>query len=58
MTLITRRLQEVHADLWGSYKLAFISYKSYIALLLDEFTRKLWVFMLKSKNEFFDIFKL
>ena len=58
MTLTTRRLQEVHADLWGPYKPAFISGKSYVTLLLNEFTRKSWVLMLRSKDEFFDAFKL
>ena len=58
MTPTTRRLQEVHADLWGPYEPASISGKSYVALLLDKFTRKSWVLMLRSKDEFFDAFKL
>ena len=58
MTPTTRRLQEVHANLWGPHKLASISGKSYVALLLDESTRKLWVLILKSQDEFFDAFKL
>ena len=40
MTPTTKRLQEVHADLWGPHKPAFISEKNYIALLFDKFTRK------------------
>ena len=58
MTLTTSRLQEVYADLWGPYKPVSISGKSYVALLLDEFTRKSWKLMLKSKDEFFNAFKL
>ena len=58
MTPTTRRLQEVHANLWGSHKPASILSKSYIALLLNEFTCKLWGLMLRSKDEFFNAFKL
>ena len=58
ITLTTRRLQEVHANLWGPHKPAFISGKSYVALLHHEFTRKSWILMLRSKDEFFDAFKL
>lgn len=29
-----------------------------MALLSDEFTWKLWIFLLRSKNKFFDTFKL
>lgn len=58
MTLITRRLQEVHADLWGSYKPASILRKNYVALLLNISIRKSWILFLRNKNEFFDMFKL
>ena len=58
MTPITRRLQEIHANLWRSHKPASISCKNYVVLLLDEFTRKLWIILLRSKDEFFDTFKL
>ena len=58
MTPTTRRLQEVHADLWGPYEPASISGKSYVALLLDKFTRKSWLLILRSKDKFFDAFKL
>ena len=40
MTPTTRRLQEIHANLWGPHKPAYILVKNYVALLLDEFTRK------------------
>ena len=36
-----KRLQEVHADLWGPHKPVSISGKNYVALLLDKFTCKL-----------------
>lgn len=58
MSPTTRRLQEVHADLWGPHEPASFSGKNYVALLFDEFTRKSWVFLVRSKDEFFDAFKL
>ena len=58
MTPTTWRLQEIHADLWGPHKPASISGKNYVALLLDKFTHKSWIILLKSKDEFFNIFKL
>ena len=58
MTPTTKRLQEIHTDLQGLYEPASISGKNYVALLLDEFTRKLWIILLRSKDEFFDTFKL
>ena len=58
MTPITKKLQEIHTDLWGAHDSASISGKNYVALLLDEFTRKSWIILLRSKDKFFDIFKL
>ena len=58
MTLITKKLQEVYTDLLGLHKPAFILEKNYMALLLEKFIWKLWIFLLKSKDKFFDIFKL
>ena len=58
MTPTTRKLQEVHADLWGPHDPASISGKNYVALLLDKFTRKSWILLLRSKDKFFDAFKL
>lgn len=40
MTLITKRLQEVYADLQGPHKPTFILEKNYVALLLDKFIQK------------------
>ena len=58
MTVKTRKLQEVHAHLWGPHKSTFISGKNYMAVLLNKFTRKSRILILRNKNEFFDIFKL
>ena len=58
MTLTTKRVQKVHAVLWGPHKPVSSSKKNYVALLLDEFTRKSWILLLRSKDKFFDAFKL
>lgn len=57
MTLTIRKLQELHADLWGPHDPPSISRKSYVGLHFDEFTRKSWILLLRSKDEFFDAFK-
>ena len=58
MILTIRWLQKIHAELWGPHKPASISSKNHVALLLDKFTRKSWIILLRSKNKFFDVFKL
>ena len=58
MTPTTRKLEEIHADLWGPHDLPSLSGRTYVGLLLDEFTRKSWILPLRSKDEFFDVFKL
>lgn len=40
MTPTTRRLQEIHTDLWGPHNPPLLSGRNYIALLLNEYTRK------------------
>lgn len=58
MTPTTRKLEKIYADLWRLYNPLLILGRSYIGLLLDKFTCKLWVLLFRSKNEFFDTFKL
>lgn len=58
ITLTTKWLQEIHINLWGPHKPVSISDKSYIMLLLDEFICKSWIILLRSKDEFFNVFKL
>ena len=52
-----KKLQEIHVNLWGRHNPTFISDKNYIVLLVDEFTRKSWIILLRSKDQFFDLFK-
>ena len=58
ITPTTRKLQEIHVDLWESHNLFSLSGKTYIDLYLDKFICKSWIFLLQSKDEFFDAFKL
>lgn len=57
MTLIVRKLEKIQADLWGLHNPLSILGKNYIGLLLDEYTRKLLVLLLRDEDEFFDVFK-
>ena len=57
MTSTTRKLKEIYADLWRPYNPSLLLGKTYIGLFLNEFTRKSWVLLLQSKDEFFNIFK-
>ena len=54
----SKKLQEIYNDIWRPHNLASILGKNYVLLLLDEFTRKSWIILLKSKIEFFNAFKL
>ena len=58
MILTTKRLQKIHADLWRPDDPTSILGKNYVALLLNEFTRKSWIILRRSKDEIFDTFKL
>ena len=58
MTPTTRKLQEIHANLWESHDSSSLSGKTYIGLLLDKFIQKSWILLLKSKDELFNAFKL
>ena len=58
MIAIIKKLQEVYANLWGPHKPASITGKNYVVVPLDKLTHKSWVLILRSKNEFFNAFKL
>ncbi|KAL2480186.1 Integrase catalytic domain-containing protein [Abeliophyllum distichum] len=53
----TSILEYLHADLWGPAPVNnFTGFKFYF-LIVDNFSRKVWTFLLKSKSETFQIFK-
>ena len=53
----TRRLQLVHADLCGPITPISSSHKRYIFCLIDDFSRKAWIYFLAEKSEAFLMFR-
>ena len=50
-------LNYVHADLWGSSSVSSsLSGKQYFLSIIDDRTRKVWIYFLKTKDETFDRF--
>lgn len=52
------KLKLIHADLCGPISPTSHSGKRYIFLLIDDFSRKSWIYLLSEKNEAFDTFKI
>lgn len=50
-------LSYVHADLWGSSNVSpSLSGKQYFLSIIDDKTRKVWLYFLRTKDETFDKF--
>ena len=50
-------LEYIHSDLWGPARTQTLSGGRYYMSVIDDFSRKAWVFILKSKDEAFCKFK-
>ncbi|KAL5579868.1 hypothetical protein UlMin_012310 [Ulmus minor] len=50
-------LEYIHADLWGPAKTQTQGGNKYFLSLIDDYSRKVWVYLLKSKDETFNAFK-
>lgn len=50
-------LDYIHSDLWGPTSVLSHSGARYFLYIIDDFSRKVWVFILKSKDEVFAKFK-
>nr|KYP63308.1 Retrovirus-related Pol polyprotein from transposon TNT 1-94 [Cajanus cajan] len=50
-------LDYVHSDLWGPSRTESHGGARYFLSIVDDFSRKVWVYFLKQKNEVFDRFK-
>ena len=50
-------LDYIHADLWGPAQTVSLGGARYFLSLIDDFSRMVWVFGLKSKDKVFDQFK-
>ncbi|XP_071712191.1 uncharacterized protein [Rutidosis leptorrhynchoides] len=54
---ITKELGElIHMDLWGPYRVTSREGYKYFLTIVDDYTRAVWVYLLKSKDEVFENF--
>lgn len=49
-------LEYVHSDLWGSSSTPTLGGNRYFLSIIDDYTRKVWVYLLKEKSDTFDKF--
>ena len=50
-------LDYVHTDVWGSIKVTSKGGSRYFVTFVDDYSRYVWIYFLKHKNEVFDTFK-
>ena len=50
-------LEYVHADLWGPSSVATYGGNHYFHSIIDDYSRKVWVLLLKQKSDVFEKFK-
>ena len=51
------KLEYVHSNLWGLAQQISLGGNSYFLSFIDDYSRKVWVYTLKSKDQVFDKFK-
>ena len=51
-------LDYIHSDLWGPSQVPSLGGARYFVSFIDDFSRKVWVYVLKHKNEALEKFKL
>ena len=49
-------LDYIHTDVWGPNKTASLGGKHYFVTFVDDFSRRVWVYTMKSKDEVFETF--
>ena len=47
----------IHSDLWGPSPTISVEGEKYYVLFVDDFSRKVWVYVLKRKYDVFNTFK-
>ncbi|KZV34961.1 hypothetical protein F511_04935 [Dorcoceras hygrometricum] len=57
VTVCSTVLEYVHADVWGPASEPTQGGNRYFLSIIDDFSRKVWVFLLKNKSDVFDSFK-
>ena len=55
--LVKACLDYIHADLWGPAKETTFGGNRYFLSIIDDFSRKVWVYLLKSKDQTLESFK-
>lgn len=50
-------LDYIHSDVWGPSPITSYGGSSYFVSFTDDFSRKVWVYMLKKKSDVFTVFK-
>ncbi|KAH9770122.1 Integrase catalytic domain-containing protein [Citrus sinensis] len=53
----TEILQYIHSDLWGPSQISFLGGNRYFMTMIDDYSRRVWVYVLKSKDQVFGKFK-
>ncbi|XP_050915029.1 uncharacterized protein LOC127129981 [Lathyrus oleraceus] len=51
-------LEVVHSDVCGSFEDHSVGENMYIISFIDEYSRKLWIYVIKKKDEVFEIFNI
>nr|GFA05373.1 integrase, catalytic core [Tanacetum cinerariifolium] len=41
----------IHCDIWGGYRIPSYTKSNYFLTIVDDFSRAIWIFLLKQKNE-------
>ena len=50
-------LDYVHADLWGPSRKPSLGGARYMLTIIDDYSRKVWPYFLKTKDDTFAVFK-
>ena len=50
-------LDLIHMDVWGLSPTTFIRCAKYYVMIIDDFSRRIWVYFLKKISEIFQNFK-
>jgi len=53
----TRKLEVIHSNVCGPFEVKSIGGNSYFVTFIDEFSRKVWIYLLAKKSEVLGVFK-
>ena len=53
----THILDYIHSDVWGQSPTVSLGGSSYFVTFIDDYSRKVWVYLLKRKDDVFNSFK-